>query len=122
MICPECECEYVEGITRCPVCQVALLEALPEEEEIELVNYEEILSTYNLADIAFIKSLLDGEGLDYHLRGETFSAVEPLVQPVKLMVREDQVETARDLLKELLLRLTGVSITSAPENEADSQE
>jgi hypothetical protein len=28
--CPSCRCEYLEGITECPDCQVALVERLPE--------------------------------------------------------------------------------------------
>jgi hypothetical protein len=30
--CPSCRCEYIEGIARCPDCDVALVERLPEEQ------------------------------------------------------------------------------------------
>lgn len=79
----------------------------------------EILSTYNLADIAVIKSILDDGGVDYHLQGEIFNIVEPWVQPVKFFVKEDQIEMTNELLKEILIRFMGASATTERENEVD---
>jgi hypothetical protein len=59
------------------------------------VDYEEILSTNNAADIATIKSLFDSEGIVYYFLGEHFAF------PIRLMVNKDQVEEARELLKDL---------------------
>ncbi len=64
------------------------------------MNYVEILKTYNAGDIALIKSLLDGENIAYHFIGEHFNALEPMVQPARLMVIKEQAEMARDILSE----------------------
>lgn len=63
--------------------------------------YEELLATFNPADIAIIKSLLDSEAVDYYFKGEYFNFVEPLIQPARLMVRQAEAETAREILGDL---------------------
>lgn len=70
-------------------------------EEPQGTGYEEILATYNPADIAMIKSLLDSEDIDYYFKGEFFNFVEPLIQTARLMVRQGQAETAREILSDL---------------------
>ncbi len=75
--------------------------ALPPEPAPEYVEFEEILSTYNAVEIAIIKSLLDPEGIDYYFKSEFFNYMEPLAQPARLMVRKDQADEARDILKGL---------------------
>ena len=110
MFCPDCESEFIEGITRCPVCDVALVNALPTAPEPEFVDYVEVLATYNPADVAFIKSLLEGEGIQYFFKGEHFMYMRPLADPVRLMVRADQVETARELVKDVTLSITGINL------------
>ena len=79
----------------CCDCNVPLVSELPIEPKPEFVDYEEILSTNNAAGIAMIKSLFDGEGIVYYFLGEHFAF------PVMLMVNKDQVEEARELLKNL---------------------
>src|ERR1700674_4208050 len=64
MFCPKCRCEYREGFSKCADCHVELipeLAPLPEPKPSDFVQYQELLSTYNLADIALIESILDSE-------------------------------------------------------------
>ncbi len=105
MYCPKCRTEYVDGITVCADCGTALTTAPLEQERepSETEEFEEVLTTFNAGDIAIIKSLLDGESIDYYFRGEFFNYVEPLVQPARLMVRKDQVGAVKDILKDLAL-------------------
>ena len=110
MFCPECKSEFIEGITSCPVCEIDLIDELPPEPEPEFVDYQEILATYNPADVAFLKSLLDSEGISYFFKGEHFMYVRPLADPVRLMVRTDQVAQANDLLKDVKLSFTGINL------------
>ena len=70
-------------------------------EEPRKIEYEEILATFNPADIAIIKSLLDSEDIDYYFKGEFFNFVEPLIQPARLMVRQDQAQSAHEILSDL---------------------
>jgi hypothetical protein len=106
MFCPQCKMEYVEGITRCPDCEVDLVRELPAESGPEYVDYEMILATYNQTDIALIKDVLESAGITYYFTGELFTYVEPLASTAKLMVRRDQAEQARELLKDLDLAYT----------------
>ena len=110
MFCPDCRSEFVEGITRCPVCHVALVNALPDQPEPQFVDFVEVLATYNPADVAFIKSLLDGEQIQYFFKGEHFMYMRPLADPVRLMVRTDQVDVVRELLEDIELSITGINI------------
>jgi hypothetical protein len=103
MFSPACKCEYSPSIKKCPECNTKLVERLPVDESEHDVNlfYVEILSTSNLMDIALIKSLLDSEDITYFFQGEHFIHVRPLVVPARLMVRSDQVEEAKEILKDL---------------------
>lgn len=63
-------------------------------------GYKPILETHSQADIAMIKSVLDSEKIDYWIKDEMFNVVRPLVQPVVLMVKEEQIEKAKEVLKQ----------------------
>jgi hypothetical protein len=110
MYCPDCKSEFIEGLTRCPVCHVALVNALPADPEPQFVEYTEVLATYNPADVAFLKSLLDSEGIQYFFKGEHFMYMRPLADPVRLMIRSDQVDAARKLLEDVELSVTGINV------------
>ena len=110
MFCLECKSEFIEGITICPECNVKLIDELPPEPKPEFVDYKEILATYNPADIVFLKSLLDSEGIHCFFKGEHFMYVRPLADPVRLMVRTDQVEMALELLKDVELSIMGINL------------
>lgn len=110
MFCPKCGYEYRHGFTVCSDCNVELVDSLPPEPPQEYVEYEEIYSTFNPADIAFIKSLFDSNGITYHFHGEHFSYIKPLALPVRLMVSKDHAETARELLKESNLSFLGINL------------
>ena len=106
MFCPNCRYEYDPAITVCADCGVHLVSELPLIPESEFVEYEEILITFNPGDIAIIKSLLDSEGITYYFHGEFFNYVRPLADPARLMVRKDQVDEAREILKDLKITYT----------------
>ena len=126
MFCPKCLAEYVEGISVCADCGIGLVTEVPDDcmpgenrgdesgrnfvpsmaGDIEWGDFEEILSTFNAGDIAFIKSVLEAEGIAYYFLGEFFNYMEPLAQPARLMVRKDQAEQARELLDDLSLEYT----------------
>lgn len=122
MFCPTCQAEYREGIAVCNTCQVPLVEALESEPAPEFVDYEEVLQTYNPADIAFVKSLLDGEGVSYFFQGEFFNQMGPPVIPARLLVRKDQVERAREILQETQLAFLAVEKNKPAEENEESPE
>lgn len=110
MYCPECRAEYREGFFLCPDCRVSLVVELPPEPKPEYVEFEEVYSTFNPADIAFLKSYLDSELIEYFFKGEHFTYVRPLVEPARLMVRKDQANEAKELLKDVNLSFMAINI------------
>lgn len=66
----------------------------------EFIDFEYILSSINPGEIALIKSVLESEGLTYYIKGDNLLYV-PLTEPARVMVRKDQVQQAKDLLKDL---------------------
>jgi hypothetical protein len=117
MFCPKCRTEYREGFSVCADCNVDLVRELPPEPKPEYIKYEEIMATYNPADVALIKSLLDAEGIIYFFHGENFMHVRPLVEPARLMVDKEQAEDAKDLLKDLNLSILGINLRQEDKEE-----
>ncbi len=106
MWCPQCKSEYRVGITVCPECKTSLVEKLPEEERrnMRFIKYEELLTTSNAADIALIKSILDSAAITYYFKGEYFHLARPWADPARLMVKKEEVEEAKELLKDLKIK------------------
>jgi len=109
MFCPKCKTEYREGFTACSDCNLPLVDKLPEEPPAEYVKFKELFYTFNPADIAFIKSLFESHDIIYYIQGENFLQLRPLAQPAGIMVDEEQLEEAKELLKEFKERFTGLS-------------
>jgi hypothetical protein len=104
MFCPQCQSEYLLGITECADCRVPLVTVLPPEPDHSEGSYVRVLSTYNAADIAIVKSLLDDAEIDYYFDGESFNEVSPLIQPAVLFVIAEQEDDAREALCNVDLR------------------
>ena len=69
----------------------------------DAMDFEVILEVRNAGDQAFIKSLLDAEGIIYLMQGEHVAPYLYHALPMRLMVRKDQVGLARELLKDFQL-------------------
>ena len=118
MFCPECKDDYGdEGHTKCLDCGVDLAPELPPDPKPEYFKFERVLSTYNPADVAIIRSILDGEGIAYYFHGENFMNMRPLVEPARLMVDHEQAEEVKELLKDLDLSITGLNFGNRREEE-----
>ena len=48
--------------------------------------------------------------MTYYFNAEHFMYVQPLVQPVRLMVKTDEAERAKEMLRDLNLAITGVDL------------
>ena len=64
----------------------------------DAMDFELILEIRNAGDQAFIKSLLDAEGIVYFMQGEHVAPYLYHALPMRLMVRRDQAAMARELL------------------------
>jgi hypothetical protein len=81
VFCPECRCEYVEGVTHCPDCDVDLVEKLASprkqifrgEEIPREYRHENWVMIYNPAsaqELAFIKMILEREKIPCFIGNE----------------------------------------------------
>ena len=71
--------------------------------EDRFLAYEAILETHNPGDCAFIKSVLDAEKIVYFIQGEHVAPYLFNALPMRLMVRKDQVDEAREILQGITL-------------------
>ena len=111
MFCPKCGNEKREEFTICPVCNVPLVEELPLEPEPEYIEFVTVFSGGTPADIALVKSIMENADIQYFAKHESVQDIigwgrfgigyNPVVGPVEIQVGEDDVEKARELLKEL---------------------
>ena len=62
-----------------------------------------ILETHNAGDRVFIRSILDAEGIVYFIQGETVAPYLFNALPMRVMVKRDQVDKARAILKDIEL-------------------
>ncbi len=122
MYCPTCRTEYREGFTRCHDCNIPLVNALPLEPVPEFTDFTEVLATYNPGDIAFIRSVLEGEEIDYFFKGGHLIQIAPLAEPARLMVRKDQAERVRELFSDVHLSYVGINLDEDLEEDEDVEE
>jgi len=114
MFCPKCKSEYKEGIKTCKKCQVSLVESL-ESEAKSVYEYQDLVSIYRPDDagaMAIAKSLLENEGIKYYVKNEILQELfgagrfgtgyNPIFGPSYLQVSQDDAETAREILKDLI--------------------
>ncbi len=103
MFCPQCNSEYEKGFYKCADCGVDLVGALPPYEACDSGDEEfvEVFSTYQQGDIAFIKSVLDGEGITYFFQGESSVLLIAAGAYARLLVKADEAQRAREILQEL---------------------
>jgi hypothetical protein len=116
VICPKCECELelsenerIIGKIHCPDCESIIDYTFSPPKILKKENYIELLSSLNQGDIGVIKSILDNTKIDYMIFGENFLSVDPLIQPAKFYIHEDQIEEAKKLLKDIDLNIFGLS-------------
>jgi len=103
MFCPKCRSEYREGFYKCADCGVDLVVQIPPEveDEVGYVDLVEVYSTYQQGDIAFIKSIFDGEGITYYFEGESSIMLVAGGAYARLLVKAEEVQRAREILQEL---------------------
>ena len=67
------------------------------------IDYEFIFEIYNAGDQAYLKSILDAEGITYFIQGEHAAPFVFHSVPMRLMVKKDQAVKVRQLLKDFKL-------------------
>lgn len=107
MICPNCEYEYIEGVTICPDCGSELI---PKEEfDGKLVHPSDwvvIFTTGTLYEAEMLKSNLEGAGIESLIlsqKDSCYPAVGDLAI-VKLLVKKDDTDEAQSIIKDINTR------------------
>jgi len=105
MFCPECKAEYVEGITECADCHVPLVWALPQEEEKDFQNepieWTPLLTSTYEADIAFVRSVLEGEEIAHWIDGENRGIIRRGNMGSVIYVDSARLQDAQTLIRDL---------------------
>ena len=65
------------------------------------MTYVELIRTYNPADVGLIQSILESADILHYVHGERFSTLRPLLQPARIMVAEDRLEEAEELISQI---------------------
>ena len=106
MWCPHCKAEYIQGIYRCPECDVDLVDRLPDKEEKQIIDkdaeFVEIMNTYDAGVLTVVKSILDDVGIPYFIKGEHSVYVFSHIYPAWVLVVKQEAEKAKQLLKDLI--------------------
>ena len=85
------------------------------------MELKELVATSNLADIALIKSLLDAEGIPYLAQGEHFHSVRPLIEAVRFLVPEAELDRARPLIESIRLSYGSLADFGSAKQRADEE-
>jgi putative signal transducing protein len=107
MFCPKCGEEFSWDVMVCPTCDVDTVDRLPGPEPTPDVELVPVLATGDAGVIAFAKSLLEAEEIDYFVRGDGLQDLFGLgrmtgfsfaMGPAEFLVRSDDADRARELL------------------------
>jgi len=110
MYCPKCGEEYPWHVMVCPTCDIDTVDRLPGPEPTPDAELVCVLTTGNPALIAIAKSLLEGESIDYFIKGEGLQDLFGLGRVTnfsfamgapEFWVRADDADGARLLLADL---------------------
>ncbi len=111
MYCPHCGAEYIEGVTACADCKVALqVDPPPSPDPPGDLNLVPVLETGNAVRTALVKSLLEDAQIPYLARNDQLQdlfgfgrlvPVNPISGPVIFLVPDEYADEARDILTRL---------------------
>jgi len=104
MICPNCKCEYIRGVTRCAECDVALVESLDSSEPATRDDAA-VISVWEGNDpgeSAMVKEALEKAGIPVIDQGSAGYFIFPSMRPkTEIYVSSIDVERAKKVLLDL---------------------
>lgn len=105
MFCPKCKAEYREGFSRCADCDIDLISELPPEKEqtVEYIDYKKIITFSSRYEADLAQGLLEANDVFAVVYGDDAGGIQPgltFAIGVRLMVKEEDVESAKEILKD----------------------
>ncbi len=117
VICPNCKSELKlddderkAGKIHCPECESYIDFTVKPPAVKSRKEYSQAFSSLNQGDIGIVKSILDDGDIDYYVFGENFLSVDPLIQPARFFIANDQIDEAKELLKDFTFKAFGTSM------------
>jgi len=117
VICPNCQSELnlddderKKGKIHCPECESFIDFTANPPVVNNKKEYTQLFSSLNQGDIGIVKSILDDGDIDYYVFGENFLSVDPLIQPARFFIANDQIDEAKELLKDFNFKAFGTSM------------
>jgi hypothetical protein len=113
MICPQCEQEFGWNVMVCPRCDVETVDRVPGPAPVPDVELVTVFAAADAGVIAVAKSLLEGEEIDFFVRGEGLQDLfgfgrlmgfNPVPGAAQFCVRAEDEARARALLEDLEIR------------------
>ncbi len=107
--CPNCKTEYIPGVTRCPDCGAALVDALPPDRDPPPLDMALLTTVTNNGEIAQLHGLLDSAGIPFYALdrgsgGYLRIVMGHSVYGQEIYVERSRLEEARTLLRAYLNR------------------
>jgi len=85
-----------------------------DDDDDDYLTQEVILSTYNPADVAAIKAVLEDADISFHFEGDIPTTSNTYIEPARLFVNPEQLEEARELIDDLDLSYMSLSPDEDP--------
>ena len=109
--CPKCRSEYVEGVEKCPECQIELVQELPPKDEVDYVDLVELQRVPDEVSGVMMKGILENSGVDVVLRAAKIPWYNGIASTWstyywgKILVPKQELERSRRILDEYLKSL-----------------
>ena len=101
MFCPKCRSEFIEDTPECTDCGVALVNELPEKENLEFDKLVNVFTTNNSIEANFIKSLLGSNSIECFIVNEHLVSINIFLSnaiPIKVAVDEKDETKAKEII------------------------
>ena len=114
--CPNCKKEFKlsekareTGKVHCPKCEAFIDFTTKPPSFKPAEEFTLLFNSMNQGDIALAISILDDGDFDYYIAGQNFAQIDPLIQPARFFIRNDQLKDAIERLKNVDFNVFGVS-------------
>ena len=109
--CPECRAEYVEGVEKCPDCQVLLVQELPPKDDVDYLELVELQRVPDEVSGVMMKGILEGSDIVVVLRSAKIPWYDGIAFTLStyywgsLLFPKEELERSRKILDEYLKSL-----------------